>query len=75
MVHHVILFRVPPDKVAQARKKDAETPGDGWTCFGNSGIDDRDPGLDDAPWVGAWAPGGESGATARASAPRWPRAR
>jgi len=58
VVHHVILFRVPPDKVAQAERKDAETPGDGWTCFGNSGIDDRDPGLDDAPWVGAWAPGG-----------------
>ena len=58
VVHHVILFRVPPDRVDQAKKKDAETPGDGWTCFGNSGIDDRDPGLDDAPWVGAWAPGG-----------------
>ena len=58
VVHHVILFRVPPDKVDQAKKKDAETPGDGWTCFGNSGIDERDPGLDDAPWVGAWAPGG-----------------
>ena len=57
VVHHVILFRVPPGKVAQAEKKDAETPGDGWTCFGNSGID-NDPGLDDAPWVGAWAPGG-----------------
>ncbi len=57
VVHHVILFRVPPDKVAQAERKEAETPGDGWTCFGNSGID-NDPGLDDAPWVGAWAPGG-----------------
>ena len=31
VVHHVILFRVPPDKVDQAKKKDAETPGDGWT--------------------------------------------
>jgi predicted small lipoprotein YifL len=57
VVHHVILFRVPPGKVRQAEAKDAETPGDGWTCFGNSGIDNN-PGLDDAPWLGAWAPGG-----------------
>ena len=67
VVHHVILFRVPADKVAAARAKDAATPGEGWTCFGGSGIG-GDPGggapgdggnpLDDAPWLGAWAPGG-----------------
>jgi hypothetical protein len=57
VVHHVILFRVPPSRVKEAEAKDAATPGAGWTCFGNSGIG-NDFGLDDAPWLGAWAPGG-----------------
>jgi hypothetical protein len=57
VVHHVILFRVPPDLVAEAERKDAETPGQGWTCFGTSGLSSGG-GLDDAPWLGAWAPGG-----------------
>ncbi|HEX2894037.1 MAG TPA: hypothetical protein VHO29_08545 [Marmoricola sp.] len=57
VVHHVILFRVPPALVAEAERKDAETPGEGWTCFGTSGLSSQG-GLDDAPWVGAWAPGG-----------------
>lgn len=57
VVHHVILFRVPPDVVARAEQKDAATPGQGWTCFGNSGLGDN-AALDDAPWLGAWAPGG-----------------
>jgi hypothetical protein len=60
VVHHVILFRVPPDQVKEAEAKDASTPGQGWTCFGDSGIG---PGegqqIDDAPWLGAWAPGGK----------------
>jgi hypothetical protein len=66
VVHHVILFRVPADSVAAAQQKDRETPGQGWTCFGDSGIrggpagGSGQPGnfLDDAPWLGAWAPGG-----------------
>ncbi len=59
VVHHVILFRVPADLVAEAEQKDASTPGQGWTCFGSSGIGNG-AGLeiDDAPWLGAWAPGG-----------------
>jgi hypothetical protein len=57
VVHHVILFRVPPDRVAEAEQKDAETPGEGWTCFGTSGLG-NDATIDDAPWLGAWAPGG-----------------
>ena len=58
VVHHVILFRVPADLVAQAEQKDAGTPGQGWTCFGASGLGRGPGGIDDAPWVGAWAPGG-----------------
>ena len=57
-VHHVILYRVPPAKAAAARQRDAETPGDGWTCFGGTGLESQGSLLDDAPWVGAWAPGG-----------------
>ena len=57
VVHHVILFRVPPENVKQAEAKDAETPGEGWTCFGTSGLS-NDGSIDDAPWLGAWAPGG-----------------
>jgi hypothetical protein len=59
LVHHVILFRVGPDQVAAAKAKDAAQSGEGWTCFGgtglSSGIGDS---LDAAPWLGAWAPGG-----------------
>jgi hypothetical protein len=57
VVHHVILFRVPPDQVANAEQLDASTPGEGWTCFGNSGLGGSAQ-LDNAPWLGAWAPGG-----------------
>ncbi|MCW2753879.1 MAG: hypothetical protein JWQ32_1290 [Marmoricola sp.] len=57
VVHHVILFRVPPNMVAQAEQKDAQSPGQGWTCFGTSGLT-SDGSIDDAPWLGAWAPGG-----------------
>jgi hypothetical protein len=58
VVHHVILFRVPPDQLEAAEAVDAESPGQGWTCFGGSGLDRVGGSLDDAPWLGAWAPGG-----------------
>ena len=62
LVHHAILFRVAPDQVAAAERTDAQSPGQGWTCFGDSGIP-REAGpaaqLDDAGWLGAWAPGSE----------------
>jgi hypothetical protein len=57
VVHHVILFRVPPDLVPDAERRDTATPGQGWTCFGTSGLS-NDGSIDDAPWLGAWAPGG-----------------
>ena len=61
-VHHAILFRVPPDHVAKAEAADARSAGDGWTCFGGSGVEDGGPGagLNDAPWLAAWAPGGKA---------------
>jgi hypothetical protein len=60
IVHHVIMFRVPPEQVAEAKAKDASTPGQGWTCFGDSGLGGGlGQQIDDAPWLGAWAPGGK----------------
>ncbi|KQV67554.1 hypothetical protein ASC64_09925 [Nocardioides sp. Root122] len=58
VVHHVILFRVPPEQVAAAEAKDAAEDGEGWTCFGGTGLD-QFQNVDDAAWIGAWAPGGK----------------
>lgn len=59
VVHHVILFRATPDQVAEAEAKDAETPDPGWTCFGGTGLGGEFANVDDAPWLAAWAPGGD----------------
>ncbi|MEU7876090.1 monooxygenase [Dactylosporangium sp. NPDC049140] len=50
IVHHAIFFRIAPGAADQARKLDADSPGEGWTCFGDSGVNG------DA-WVASWAPG------------------
>jgi hypothetical protein len=51
IVHHAIFFRVDPAGVADARRVDAQSPDEGWTCFGDAGI------AADAAWVAHWAPG------------------
>jgi len=63
IVHHAIIFRVPPDRVAAANQADEADDGTGWTCFGDTGVRggggaDAVSGLDSAPWLAAWAPGG-----------------
>jgi hypothetical protein len=58
VVHHVILFRIPPESAAAAEAKDAGDPGEGWTCFGGTGVAGEFDNPDDASWLGAWAPGG-----------------
>jgi hypothetical protein len=58
VVHHVILFRVPPAEVARAQQMDRLQAGQGWTCFGGTGVQSPGAGLNSAPWLGAWAPGG-----------------
>ena len=62
LVHHVIMFRVGPEAVAEADATDADVAGQGWTCFGGAAVgSDYQRGLERAPWLGAWAPGsGES---------------
>ncbi|RKR86148.1 copper type II ascorbate-dependent monooxygenase-like protein [Micromonospora pisi] len=51
LVHHAIFFRIAPAEATAARALDDRTPGEGWTCFGNSGIGR------DAAWIAHWAPG------------------
>jgi len=58
VVHHVILFQVPPEQVAAAEAKDAAEEDEGWTCFGGTGLE-QFQNVDNAAWIGAWAPGGE----------------
>jgi hypothetical protein len=57
VVHHVILFRVRPGQVGAAHALDDQDEDPGWTCFGGTGLDDF-TNVDDAEWLGAWAPGG-----------------
>ena len=52
IVHHGIFYQIAASDVDDAKKVDAQTEGDGWQCFGGSGLDD-----DRASYIGAWAPG------------------
>jgi hypothetical protein len=61
VVHHVILFRVPPTQRDDAARLDAADRGPGWTCFGGTGLAGASQSLNDADWIAAWAPGGEGG--------------
>ena len=59
VVHHVILFKVTPEHLGEARAADRVDKGQGWTCFGGTGLAGEGiSALDQAPWIGAWAPGG-----------------
>ena len=49
-VHHVILFRVPAEGVAEVEARDFAEPGEGYTCFGAPG-----GGVPDT--LGGWLPG------------------
>jgi hypothetical protein len=63
VVHHSILYRVDPEQVSLAEQQDAADDGPGWECFGGPGLPnpsgDRLAGLDAAPWLAGWAPGGK----------------
>ena len=49
IVHHVIMFNVAPEGIAEIQALDDAEPGLGYTCLGNPGAR--------ASWIGAWAPG------------------
>ncbi len=62
IVHHVILYRIARESVAEAVALDRSTRGAGWTCFGGPGVQSAGTGnprgaLNDAGWIAAWAPG------------------
>jgi hypothetical protein len=59
LVHHAILYRIPPADLRAAQTADAASPGSGWTCFGGTGLSGQRTveDLDSAPWLSAWAPG------------------
>jgi hypothetical protein len=60
IVHHAIIYRVEPSEVAQAKALDQKDPGDGWTCFGGTGVRSSGGGLSTSGgWIGAWAPGAD----------------
>ena len=60
IVHHAIFYRVAAEDVGRARTLDGADDGDGWTCFGGTGINGgRGAALaGGSDWVAAWAPGG-----------------
>ena len=62
VVHHAILYRVRSQQIGAAQQRDADDPGQGWSCFGGPDLPnvggDAVRSLDSAPWLAAWAPGG-----------------
>jgi mono/diheme cytochrome c family protein len=65
IVHHVILFEATGDNAADARRLNAASGGNGWTCFGGPGLSETHPTAGSAsndrlgapPWISAWVPG------------------
>lgn len=55
IVHHVLLYVVPPENLDAMRALDASEPGPGWTCFGDAGLEGTDQ-------IGGWVPGADSDA-------------
>lgn len=50
VVHHVLVFVVPPEQVADLEALDAAEAGPGYACFGGSGLGTSGP-------MAAWVPG------------------
>ena len=55
IVHHAILFQIDAANVPEAQKLNAG--GDGWTCFGGSGVGGNLGSFLTSPWLSSWAPG------------------
>jgi hypothetical protein len=49
-VHHVLIYAISPERVADLEQLDAAEPGPGYTCFGGSEVGTPNP-------IGAWVPG------------------
>ncbi len=61
MVHHVVVFVIPPEDARTLEELDAAEDGPGYTCFGDSGIDR-------AKFLAVWAPGVQPSETPPGSA-------
>jgi mono/diheme cytochrome c family protein len=65
IVHHVILFEAAGENATEARRLNAASGGNGWTCFGGPGLSETHPTASSAdvdrlgvpPWISAWVPG------------------
>ncbi len=61
IVHHAIMHELTPSDVEHARSVDAATDGDGWQCFGGTGLSSGfgafGGGGAGGSWLGGWAPG------------------
>jgi hypothetical protein len=57
IVHHAIFFRIDAADVDLAKATDDKDPGDGWTCFGGTGIKQSTGSPLGGEWIGSWAPG------------------
>jgi mono/diheme cytochrome c family protein len=65
IVHHVILFEATGENATDARRLNAQSGGNGWTCFGGPGLSETHPTASTAdvdrlgvpPWIAAWVPG------------------
>ena len=65
IVHHVILFEAAGQNAVDARRLNAASGGNGWTCFGGPGLSETSPTPDAATsdrlgapqWISAWVPG------------------
>lgn len=55
IVHHVILFKVGGEAAEEAQRKNAESGGKGWTCFGGPNVGSAASVA--GSWLGAWVPG------------------
>ena len=55
IVHHVILFKVKGDAAEEATRKNNESGGKGWTCFGGPNVGSAASVA--GSWLGAWVPG------------------
>lgn len=58
--HHGILYKVPAASVSATKTIDAQNSGDGWPCFGDTGIPGASAfsGASASSWISFWAPGG-----------------
>lgn len=50
VVHHVLVYTVPPEAVADLEARDAADPGVGYTCYGG-------PGVQTSGLIAGWVPG------------------